>query len=730
MAVSLNGDGTITGLSTLDSVTITGLTSLTTTDLTADTTTLVVDSANNRVGIGTSSPLGSLSVLGGGRLVTIGDSGTANTPAITARTTADTGYAFLNISTYRTKFFTEGSERMVINESGNVGIGTSSPARKLHVVDTTASGAYIQYDGQSNAEFGLRIESNVSGGNFESDYSSGGTALLDLFANSATVTGGDLLVARTQSATPVLLVKGNGNVNIGTSAAGYGDLTLLRQATTATNATLSLVSGTSGYSRLFFGDTQNAAGEYDGFIQYDQANRLMQFGTAQAERMRIDSSGNVGIGTSSPNKQLQIQYGSTNSGQLQITNNSTGTTATDGVLFGYDTLNDVVINNQEATATKFYTNSAERMRITSAGNVGIGTSTSATKLTVEGVKTNIDLDSNGILLIRDTTAYNSSPAAGLQFSVKYNAAGTTAIGLSIQGIKENAIDGNFAQAMLFTTQAQGDSPRERMRIDSSGNVGIGTSSPTTKLHVSDTGTGILISSSSDTTNTGFSWSDGTISGVLVASGVGGTALYTQSNHPTVFGTNNTERMRIDSSGNVLIGTTGSASSNLVSVNNSGTVGLAAGQFTISASSMLSTPAAYFEKWDNNNTTSNVFVKFIINARNTGSGQINANGALAAAFGSYSDARLKENIEPLPQQLDNILALKPSEFDYKDGSGHQIGFIAQEMQEVYPDVVSEGDEGMLTITGWSKTEARLVKAIQEQQDIIKALETRIQALENQ
>jgi len=87
-----------------------------------------------------------------------------------------------------------------------------------------------------------------------------------------------------------------------------------------------------------------------------------------------------------------------------------------------------------------------------------------------------------------------------------------------------------------------------------GNVGIGTSSPTTKLHVSDTGTGTLISSSSDTTNTGFSWSDGTISGVLVASGVGGTALYTQSNHPTVFGTNNTERMRIDSSGNVGIGT--------------------------------------------------------------------------------------------------------------------------------------------------------------------------------
>lgn len=103
----------------------------------------------------------------------------------------------------------------------NVGIGTTSPSNTLHVENATSSGAYINYDGQSNTEFGLRVESNASGGNFESDFGAGGTALLDLYANSAVVSDGDLLVARTQSATPVLLVKGNGNVGIGTADPDY-----------------------------------------------------------------------------------------------------------------------------------------------------------------------------------------------------------------------------------------------------------------------------------------------------------------------------------------------------------------------------------------------------------------------------------------------------------------------------------------------------------------------------
>jgi hypothetical protein len=129
------------------------------------------------------------------------------------------------------------------------------------------------------------------------------------------------------------------------------------------------------------------------------------------------------------------------------------------------------------------------------------------------------------------------------------------------------------------------------------------------------------------------------------------------------------------------------------------------------------------KFDNNTTTSQVFVRFTINDNSGGSGQINANGASQAAFGTFSDSRLKENIVSLPSQLANILSLRPVEFDYKDGSGHQIGFVAQEMQEVYSDSVGE-QNGFLTVTGWSKTEARLVSAIKELAAKVQALEAKL------
>jgi len=277
-------------------------------------------------------------------------------------------------------------------------------------------------------------------------------------------------------------------------------------------------------------------------------------------------------------------------------------------------------------------------------------------------------------------------------------------------------------------------------IDASQNVGIGTTSPSGKLDVTGTVYGgkngtqgyIGIQGSGDTTHTGyieFLAPNGTRKGYIGYADMSGSGQFNiwgeSSTNALAFATNSTERMRIDSSGNVLMGVTAQryGTCKLVAEATSNQAAFLGTNY----SGDVSNAAVYVSKYDNNTTTSQVFMRFIVNNITSGSGQINANGASAAAFGSWSDIRLKENIEPLPSQLNNIMSLKPCEFDFKgytDGMGHQIGFIAQDMQKVYPDVISEGEDGMLMITGWSKTEARLVKAIQEQQQIITDLKATV------
>ena len=180
----------------------------------------------------------------------------------------------------------------------------------------------------------------------------------------------------------------------------------------------------------------------------------------------------------------------------------------------------------------------------------------------------------------------------------------------------------------------------------------------------------------------------------------------------------TERGRIDSAGVWTFGSTSGTTDNRRHTFSGYTLTTDIDILTVENRATSTTADATYAircvKGSGTNTTAQRFVAFTNTAGGIGNGQINGNGSGAAAFGSYSDRRLKENIVPLAGELQKVLALNPVEFDYKDGSGHQFGFIAQEIEEVYPDAVSVlGEtEEMKTVTGWDKTTARLVKAIQE------------------
>ena len=269
----------------------------------------------------------------------------------------------------------------------------------------------------------------------------------------------------------------------------------------------------------------------------------------------------------------------------------------------------------------------------------------------------------------------------------------------------------------------------------SGNVGIGTTSPSVRLDVQDTAAIARITSTTGTnavrhqiTNTGGTSQFGRESsgGGTILSGADGysTVLTGSGAYPMIFGTNAAERMRIDTSGNLLVGTT-SAVAQITSV--SSLAATAAGYFNVNAASSTATPAIYARKYDNNNTTAQIYVSFQYNQGSGGAGGIQGNGASGIQFYSSSDARLKENITELPSQLANIMALKPSKFDYIDGPKDCTGFIAQEMETVYPDAIGETPDGFKTIGGISIMETRLIKCIQEQQVLITQLQADVAAL---
>jgi hypothetical protein len=261
---------------------------------------------------------------------------------------------------------------------------------------------------------------------------------------------------------------------------------------------------------------------------------------------------------------------------------------------------------------------------------------------------------------------------------------------------------------------------EAMRIDSSGNVGIGTSSPSGKLAISD----------------------GTVVGEINPfSAASGCYIGTRSNHAVLFQVNASEKARIDTSGNLLVGTTSSGSGNDGRVLAKQT---SSGGYAVVADAVSNGGTYYLVAFQINGTT-------VV-------GQITSNGT-TTTYATSSDYRLKENIAPMTGALNKVALLKPVTYKWKSDGSNSQGFIAHELAEIVPECVVGEKDAMRTeqyeVTPAVKDEegnivteavmgtrigpvyqgidtsflvATLTAAIQEQQALITALTTRITALE--
>jgi hypothetical protein len=356
--------------------------------------------------------------------------------------------------------------------------------------------------------------------------------------------------------------------------------------------------------------------------------------------------------------------------QLDTNTFTADITIPDKIIHAGDT--NTAIRFPAADTVTVETSGVERLRVDSSGNVGIGTSSPNADLELGGSGEVIRLSgssTNAYIRSTDGTTnqwyIGSGGVAGLQHYIYQ------------------------AQPMTFHTDGT-----ERMRITSTGLVGIGTSSPAYPLHVNGRiSYSVAIGEGADTTLSSF----------------GTTIVHGESSTWTAqrFYTGGSERMRIDSSGNLLVGRV----SNDATVTGC-TLGAAGGGVTGTVSGGTNEVFVF------NNTATDGTAKVAFRSANVEKGSIAWTNA-STAYNTSSDYRLKENVQPMQDALAKIAQLNPVTYTWKvDGSDGQ-GFIAHELQAVVPDCVT-GEKDAVDAEGNPKYQgvdtsflvATLVKAVQE------------------
>ena len=446
-----------------------------------------------------------------------------------------------------------GTNNIVFNVAGKTIINSSSTDNELNLGHS--SGNWFAKATNSNTLI-IGSESNATN-NITLDTTNGGSAT---FSGDVTVTGGDLTLGTDSIASNINAVGDVLGINVDSNTGGGAGANIQLKTAGTTQLTINSSSATfagrvgigqsAGTAKLeVAGEARVYTGSNLGYWGVDSGNSYVYFGTntsgyglsfqtSGSERVRIDSSGRVGINQTSPSSffanasQLVIGDGSTSRG-MTIYGSSAGDSQiffADGVT-GDQQYRGIFRYEHSSDAMVMFTSATEKMRIDSSGNVGIG-GTPTHKLYVRNdVAASTDLDPTTIKLYN-----NNDGGSGIEFSNAVSANSKISFGVESTGA---GTDDTF---LAFSTSAN-TTLAERMRIDSNGSVSFGGSTT-----LSNTAASIQHFSTN-----GYLYIYGGTGGVVIGDDSTATRMQIQDNNDIWFETAGTERMRIDSSGTVSIG---------------------------------------------------------------------------------------------------------------------------------------------------------------------------------
>jgi hypothetical protein len=700
-------------------------------------------------------------------------------------------------------FETTGSEAVRIDESGRLGIGHDNPSQLLTV--------------RGNAPI-IRIEENQSGG----------SKRLDLGVTNSGAVG---YIGANQSASSLAFQTTNnermritsaGLVGIGTtSPAALLNLDVDTEANLGSGSEgIRLTSGSSNAQLVRLGSSySNNSVTGPGTLLYssnklsircDNSNPItFHTGSTVAERMRIDSSGKVGIGEDAPQQKLHLHEASSNGNFMVFTNSTTGATGNDGVLFGINSDEGGTIWNQENTYIRFGTNDTERIRIDSSGNVGIGTtspdhvldlgsSTAGRALTFSSYTNLFSEYSSGALWIA-SNFYGNTGASGYKTGVTGNF-GAAAVEVNATGDSSNSgIIRFYTDSNSSKTAGNAFTPTERMRLNQGGNLLIG------RTTVIDTSEVLGIKGrSSDHCTLGIT-TDGTSNMGVIAfndndGSFRGRLQYRHSTDAMELYTNGSERLRIDNVGKLLLGITASNDTSEVFLVAAAGTGDHCGMgiktnnnvhdgyyafhdsdasfrgsmrydhsvddmfFTtngnnermridssglISLATTTTANARLFVNPNVDGTTQRgitisgrkdvydvIALNFVHATNNSSAGSVQFTSTAAVQYVTSSDYRLKQDVVTLTDSITKLKQLNPVHFKWKDmPSVETDGFLAHEVQTIVPSAII-GEKDAVDKDGniepqqidTSKLVPLLVAALQEEISKREALEARVAALE--